>query len=199
MRTEPYSKDITAVRNNADGAVGVASADENWYVAIVRSRAEKIAAEQLRATGIDTYIATQEELHVWKNGRRKNVLRVVIPSIVFVRCTEARRREIVTMPCIQRFMVNRSASSGTLRSPLAIIPPMQMQRLMFMLGHAESPVQFTPTAYRAGDAVRVIRGQLRGLQGQILQDAEGAHILAIGLDLLGGATVHIDPSDVERI
>ena len=86
-------------------------------------------------------VATQEELHVWKNGRRKKIDRVVIPSVVFVKCDESTRRKIVAYPFICRFMVNRSAESGTLNKPVAVIPDQQISRLRFMLGQSEIPRQ----------------------------------------------------------
>lgn len=149
----------------ADGAVGVPTA--NWYVAIVNARHEKAVAQRLLDTGHTAYVATQQELHIWKNGRRKKIDRVVIPSVVFIRCTEQQRRQIVTLPYICRFMVNRTAAPGTHARPVAIVPDDQIQKLRFMLGQTDYPVDFQPVAYRVNDNVRIIRGPLAGLTGQV--------------------------------
>lgn len=188
---------FTARPSGVDGAVGVD--DSKWYVAVVNSRHEKAAAENLNSFGYDCYVATQQELRIWKNGRRKMVDRVVIPSVVFVRCTEKIRREIVTLPFINRFMVNRTAETGTLNKPAAVIPDVQIRRLQFMLGQSEEPVQFEPTLYRVNDTVRVIRGHLKGLEGEIKLNSDGTHVLTIGIAMLGGATIKINPLDVEKI
>lgn len=190
-------KVVAAVPSGVDGAVGVPEA--KWFVAIVNSRHEKSVAEKLQTTGLETYVATQKEMRVWANGRRKIVDRVVIPSMVFVKCTEQERRKIVNLPYVNRFLVNRSADSGGLNKPVAVIGDTEIQRLKFMLGQTDTPVEFAPTEFRIHDTVRVIRGSLRGLEGEIRDNSDGTHTLVVSLALLGGATVHIDPKDVEKI
>ncbi|MDE6416824.1 MAG: UpxY family transcription antiterminator [Duncaniella sp.] len=188
---------VAAVPAGVDDAVGVA--EGSWYVAVVNARHEKKVAESLAAHGVESYVATQRELRVWANGRRRAVDRVVIPAVVFVKCSEERRREIVALPGISRFMVNRSTGRNAGNRPVATIPERQMQTLKFMLGQSEIPVDFTPAVFRLHDTVRVIRGHLKGLEGTIVVNPDGSHSLAVSLDLLGGATVKIDPRDVERL
>ncbi len=190
-------KEAAAVPLGVDGAVGVGS--PKWFVAIVNSRHEKKVAQYLEEAGVETYVALQKELRVWKNGRRKLIDRVVIPSVVFIRCNETRRRELVELPYINRFMVNRAVVTDSGRRPVATIPAHQLSVLRFMLGQEDHPVRFEPTAFKVTDNVRVIRGKLRGLEGRIMSMDDGTHILTVGLDLLGGASVRIDPTDVERI
>lgn len=188
---------VAAEPKGVDGAVGVAEA--KWFVALVNSRHEKSVAEKLGQRGVDCYVATQREMRVWQNGRRKMIDRVVIPSVVFIRCTEKERREIVALPYVNRFMVNRTTDSGTLNRPAAIIPALQMRRLQFMLGQSETPVNFEPTIFKVNDNVRVIRGHLRGLEGEIMKNSDGTNCLIVGLSILGGATIIINPRDVEKI
>lgn len=198
MNEDRYSrKGVAAEPSGVDGAVGVPEA--KWFVAIVNSRHEKSVAEKLQTAGIETYVATQKEMRVWANCRRKIVDRVVISSMVFVRCTEQQRRQIVNLPYINRFLVNRSADSGGLNKPVAVIGDAEIAKLKFMLGQSDTPVEFTPTEYRINDTVRVIRGNLRGLCGEIRANSDGTHSLIVSLSLLGGATVHIRPLDVEKI
>lgn len=188
---------LAAVSAGVDGAVGVS--DLKWYVAIVNSRHEKTVADRLQNINIESYVAIQKEMHVWKNGKRKLIDRVVIPSIVFVRCSEHVRREIVNLPFVNRFMVNRSADTGGLNKPVAIISNAEIEKLKFMLGQSETPVDFIPTVFRVDDNVRVIRGNLRGLEGEIRKNSDGTHTLVVSFSILGGATVHINPQDVEKI
>ena len=191
--------DVASINAGADGAVGIPVENRHWYVAVVNSRHEKSVAEKLTLFGYDTLVATQKEMHVWANGRRKLIDRVVIPSIVFVRCTDKERRAIVALPYINRFMVNRTADSGTLNKPVVTIPDAQIRRLQFMLGQSETPVNFTPAVFKMNDNVRVIRGHLQGLEGVISRNPDGTHTLTVSLSLLGGATVRISPHDVEKV
>lgn len=188
---------IAAMPKGVDGAVGVAEA--KWFVAIVNPRHEKSVADKLREINIKSFAATQKEARVWANGKRKIIDRVVIPSMVFIRCTEARRREIVKLPYILRFLVNRASDSKNLCRPVAVIPACEIDKLMFMLGQSETPVNFSPQIYKVKDNVRVIRGPFRNLIGEITENSDGTHILSVGLSMLGGATVKIDPHDVEPI
>lgn len=68
-----------------------------------------------------------------------------------------------------------------------------------MLGHSETPVEFIPRVFHVNDDVRVIRGNLRGLEGKIRENSDGTHTLVVSLSLLGGAIVFINPQDVEKL
>lgn len=192
------SHGVAAVPSGVDDAVGVS--DRKWYVAIVGNNREKSVAEKLEALGFESFVASQEELRVWKNGRRKTVDRVLLSAIVFVRCTESeRRRIVVNLPYINRFMTDRAAKSdASLNRPLAVVPDSQMAALRFMLGQSDNPVTFSGD-YVRGQNVRVVRGNLRGLEGEIVSLADGSSQLVIVIDALGCAKVHINPIDVERI
>lgn len=199
LTDKPYpQRENTAVPQGVDGAVGVP--DAKWFVAVVNPRHEKSVADKLQKINVETYVATQQELHQWANGRRRKVDRVVIPSMVFVKCTEQERRRIVTLPYILRFLVNRSAASGNgLNKPVAVIGEAEMEKLKFMLGHSDTPVEFVPTEFRIHDTVRVIRGNLKGLEGEIRANSDGTHTLLVSLSVLGGALLHIHPHDVEKL
>ena len=188
---------VTEVPVGVDGAVGVPGV--KWFAAVVNPRHEKSVAEKLGHEGIETYVASQAETRVWKNGKRKVIDRVLISSVVFVKCTEAERRRIVHRADILRFLVNRSANSGTLNKPVAVIPGEQIEKLKFILGHSDTPVSFEPTLYKAKDQVRVIRGRLTGLEGEIMKESDGHHSLLVRISMLGGAKVTINPLDVEKI
>lgn len=199
LTDKPYpQRENTAVPPGVDGAGGVS--DAKWFVAIVNPRHEKTVADKLQKINLETYVAIQQEVHQWANGRRKKVDRVVIPSMVFVKCSEQERRRIVTLPYILRFLVNRSGSSANgLNKPIAVIGEAEMEKLKFMLGHSDTPVEFVPTEFRIHDTVRVIRGNLAGLEGEIRANSDGTHTLLVSLSVLGGALLHIHPHDVEKL
>lgn len=195
--TEDESNRDAAAPSCVGDAVGVPA--RKWFVAVVNHNSEKVCAERITKAGYECYLPTQEELRVWKNGRRAKVLRVVISSLLFIRCTERERRTIVSLPYIKRFMVDRAAASpNSLRSPVAVIPDQQIETLKFMLGNSDTPVSIV-SEYRKGDRVRVIRGGLRGLEGEVVQTTDGKSQLTVGIDFLGYARVDIDSLDVERI
>lgn len=181
------------VHNATDGAVGVSK----WFVAIVRHNSEKTVAQQLADKGFKSYVAAQSQLRLYPSGRRRKIEKVMIPCHVFVRCTEAERRNIVAFPYINRFLVNRARAKDGLAAPPAVIPEKEMETLRFMLGQAEYPVTFTSTIFREGDKVQVVRGALRGLQGEVL--SPDSPEIIIRLDILGAARVSVPRQDISPV
>ncbi len=188
--------DAAAATLGVGDAVGVPRS--HWFVAIVKNNTEKSVAEKLTDEGVSFYLPTQEELRIWRNGRRKKIERVVIPATIFIHCTEPERREIVKLPYINRFMTNKAGSNpNRVGSPLAIIPDSQIQTLRFMLGNAEGEVTVS-AVYSKGDKVKVVRGGLRGLEGEIIE-SNGKSELMVRIDIFGCARVTINPADVIKI
>lgn len=181
-----------------DDAVGVAKS--YWFVAIVNHNAEKGASEKLAKIGIPHYLPIQTEYRVWKNGRKVKVNRVVIPSTIFVYCTEQQRKEIVRFPFINRFMANKAGKAkGAVNKPIAIIPDKQIELLKFMLGQSDTHVKITEKPIKTGDRVRIIRGRLVGLEGEILDLNKDRSELIVTLDFFGCAKLEIETVNVEII
>lgn len=186
------------------GPSGVGSAEgvgkSNWYVAIVKNNTEKSVSEKLAKLGYECYVPLQNEIKVWKNGRKSSVVRVVIPTLVFVKCTESARKEIVRYPYIHRFMTDKAAKSvSNGNSTLAIIPDIQIKKLMFMVGNSDTPVLFSAIAYKKGDWVRVIRGKLAGLEGEVKAIDDKHSEVIVNLDFLGNARLTIETINIEPI
>ena len=194
---KPITNDTTA--QGAGGAVGVPN--RCWYVAFVGPNAEKQCRDRLLRLGYKAYAATQEEVHHWKNGKSKKVEVVVVTQLLFIHCTEAERKEIVTLPYIRSFLVNKAAKPNQFGvRPVTTIPDRQMQMLQFMLYNAESPVQFTSSPVVVGDSIRIIRGEMKGLEGEVVElKGSEERYLGIRLSMLGCALLHISLSDVEKI
>ena len=83
------------------------------------------------------------------------------------------------------------------RHPLAVIPDSQMQQLRFMLFNAEDSVSFVSDHLRLGDHIRVARGSLKGLEGNVVRYKDGASYLVAQIESLGYAMVKIAIEDIE--
>jgi len=189
---------ISTAGYDVDDAVGVP--DSHWFVAIVNHNAEKGVAEKLTKLKITNYLPVQTEFKVWKNGRKAKVERVVIPSTIFVKCTEQERREIVKLPYINRFMTNRAGTStAESHKPLAIIRDSQIETLKFMLNQSDIPVEIVGNSFKAGDKVRIIRGNLLGLEGVVLDMKNAKSELLVSLNVFGCARLIIDTVNLVRI
>lgn len=198
MSARNETNSVVTVPSGVGSAVGVAKS--NWFVAVVKNNTEKAVLERMLKLGYECYVPIQKEIRIWRNGKRAIVDRVVIPSLVFIHCTEAVRRDVVSLPYIIRFLTNRAGSSPEgLNKPLAIIPDSQIRTLQFMVGNSDTPVTFTPCIYRQGDKIRVIRGNLKGLEGEVQVVDDRHSELSVVIGLLGSAKLTIDTVDVELI
>lgn len=174
----------------ADDAVGL----PHWYVAYVGTRAEKAVRDRLISLGYEAYAATQWEVHVWRNGRKKKIERPVITQYVFIRLTEQQRAVVVTMPEIHYFLVNKAGTPNEYGRHLpAVIPDSQMQMLRRMLGQSDSAVRFATSGFAVGDAVRVMVGG-GDLEGRIVRiPGDHARYIGVRIDQLGCAYMEVSP------
>ena len=197
MSANEVDKNIVSTATDVvDDAVGVPKS--YWFVAIVNHNSEKQSSEKLTKIGVINYLPTQSELRVWKNGRKSKVDRIVIPSTIFIKCTEQRRKEIVNLPYIFRFMTNKAGSvKDSTNKPLAIITDNETERLKFMLGQSDIPVEITEKPFKTGDKVRVVRGSLAGLEGEVMDLKNTKSELVVSLDFFGCAKLSIDTINLE--
>lgn len=179
-------------------AVGVNT--RRWFVAVVKNNTEKVVEERLSRLGFDTYVAKQTVFKIWKNGKKARVDKVLLPSLVFIKCSEQERKELVALPYINRFMTNKAGNVGGSGSkPLAVIPQQQIDLLKFMLGQSDIPVTLIEAPFKVHDRVVVLRGSLRGLEGEVLETIEGRSELIVRVDILGCARMVIDSTEIELI
>lgn len=192
------SHEVSTATDVVDDAVGVAKS--YWFVAIVNHNSEKQSSEKLSKMGIGNYLPTQIEIRMWRNGRKSKVDKIVIPSTIFIHCTEQTRKEIVNLPFIFRFMTNKAGSiNGSSNKPLAVIPDAEIERLKFMLGQSDIPVEITERPFKTGDKVRVIRGDLAGLEGEVMDLKHAKSELVVGLNFFGCAKLSIETVNLEII
>jgi transcription antitermination factor NusG len=174
----------------ADDAEGI----PRWYVAYVGTRAEKAVRDRLISLGYEAYAATQWEIRVWRNGRKKKIERPVITQYVFIRLTERQRAVVVAMPEIHYFLVNKAGATNEYGRHLpAVIPDAQMRMLQRMLGQSESAVRFATSGFAVGDTVRVL-GWGDNLEGHVVRiPGDHAKYVGIRIDQLGCAYMEISP------
>lgn len=185
--------------SKACDAVGVSSA-RRWYVAVVNNNTERVCGERLARSGYETYVPVSVEDVVTADGGVKSVERIVIPAVVFVRCTEMeRRRRVVAMPFVKRFMTDRASQPRRGTRPVAVVSDTEIQTLRFLLYNSDSPVSIVPRSIRRGDLVRVVRGKLRGIVGRVVRHSDGTSFLLVQLDVLGCARMQIRHEDLELV
>lgn len=68
-----------------------------------------------------------------------------------------------------------------------------------MLGQSDVPVTITDRPYKVGDKVRVIRGSLKGLEGEVFSTDSDKSDVMVALEFFGCAKLHIDTINLEII
>ena len=140
--------------------------------------------------GIECYLPVQSEIRQWSD-RRKRVDRLVIPMMIFVHVTPQERPLPLSLQAVSRYMVLRGESTP------AVIPDEQMDRFRFMLDYSPEAVEMCSAPLAPGDAVKVIKGPLAGLEGELIT-VNGKSKVAVRLDMLGCAHVDVLIGFVEK-
>ena len=164
-----------------------------WVAILVHTNCEHRVAERLAELSVECYVPVQEEVHRWSD-RIKRVQRVVIPSVVFAKVGLSRINDLKRLSFVRGLLTNPGESKP------AVIPDVQIERLRFMLGQTDVPVELgcDVRQFSVGCSVRVVRGLFRGLEGTVLYADEGVHV-GVLLEGLGYAHMEINESDIEEI
>ena len=175
-----------------DGTTDREAHPKRWIAALVQSCTERRVGDRLDKMEVENYIPTQTEIHQWSD-RKKKIERIVIPMIVFIHTDEMTERRLRMQTYIRKIL----SYPGQWKA--AVIPDSQINRLKFMLRHAETSVELLEQSLQVGETVRVVRGPLKGLEGEICMAKDDKPMVAIRIDCLGYACVNIEKSDVEII
>lgn len=165
---------------------------KKWFAIYSRPRSEKKIASLLANKGIEYYLPIQKQRRKWSD-RYKNVDTVVIPMIIFAQYGDFDLNEIARNPNVIRLI-----SSPGSKSP-AIINNAEIERIKFILGQSDIPIEFDSNIFKVEDDVRVIRGKLIGLTGKVIEISEELSELIVYLPLLGGAKLRIEKINLEVI
>ena len=161
-----------------------------WLVAYVQSCLEKKTAQRLSALGIEHYLPVQTELHQWSD-RLKRIDRLILPMMIFVHVSPREQSLPLTLQAVSRYMTLRGKGCP------AVIPDDQMSRFRFMLDYSAEAIEICNTPLAPGDAIKVIKGPLTGLEGELITIG-GKSKVAVRLDMLGCAHVDMPVGFVEK-
>lgn len=160
-----------------------------WVATLVQVRSEKAVGKKLDGLKIENYVPTQKEIHQWSD-RKKKVERVIIPLVVFVHADKATIKRLITYTFIHKVL----SYPGT--NIPALIPDIQIETLKFMLKQSEALVEMRHTVFKTGDYVRVVRGPLKDLEGELCRVESDKSAVAVQIEGLGFACDNIDRSDL---
>ena len=166
--------------------------ERHWYAFYVRMHHEKKTAEKLEMLHVEHFLPIQEVVRQWSD-RKKKIKQVVIPMLIFI-CTDEKGR----IELLQNF----PSLTGCLIDPAtrrpAIIRDKEMEQFKFMLDYSEETVRFQNEPLAPGEQVEVIKGSLKGLQGELVEIGGHSQVM-IRIDHLGYAIVEMPVGYVKKV
>lgn len=189
---EPQGSSSQIGVSSANGTDDREARSKFWIAVYTRPRSEKKVANELVKSNIESYVPIQTIIKQWSD-RKKKVDCVVIPMVVFAKVDDENVLDVKKHPLVIKVLTLPGKKEA------ARIPEKQISQLKFMLKECDEPIVFEQTGFKQLDKVRVIRGNLSGLEGEVVRTNDGQTKLVVSIDILGGATVTINPLDLEVI
>lgn len=169
-----------------------AKKETHWYAFYVRMHHEKETAEKLEMLKVVHFLPIQEVIRQWSD-RKKKIKQVVIPMLIFICTDEKGRIELLqNLPSLTGCLIDPAT-----RRP-AIIRNEEMEKFKFMLDFSDETIRFQSEPLAPGEKVEVIKGSLKGLQGELVELEDHSQVM-IRIEHLGYATVEIPVGYVKKL
>lgn len=169
-----------------------AKKETHWYAFYVRMHHEKKTTEKLEMLKVVHFLPIQEVIRQWSD-RKKKIKQVVIPMLIFICTDEKGRIELLqNLPSLTGCLIDPAT-----RRP-AIIRNEEMEKFKFMLDFSDETIRFQSEPLAPGEKVEVIKGSLKGLQGELVELEDHSQVM-IRIEHLGYATVEIPVGYVKKL
>ncbi len=162
-----------------------------WHAAFTASRAEKKVRDRLVEQGVECFLPVQTVVRQW-TYRKARVVVPVIAGLVFVRVSRQEQVKVLQTKGVVAFLRLKGESGA------AVIPDKQMENFRFLLDFSEEAVEMTNENIKAGDLITVVKGPLRGMEGELIR-RKGVTKVLVRIEMLGCAMVNIPASFVEKL
>lgn len=159
-----------------------------WYAVYTSSRAEKKVKERLEQVGIENYLPLKTEIRIW-SSRKKKILVPLIPGYIFVHICPEQVLDVLNTSGVISFLKENSKAVS--------IPELQIRQLRLMVESAVD-IEFTTEKINVGDKIRINRGELNDLYGELIE-IRGKYRIVVRLDHFGCALTTVPVSFVEKI
>lgn len=163
--------------------------DLQWYALKTRAKCEKLVGKLLERQKFTFYLPIQRLFRYYKRKVRKVEL-PLIPNYVFVQIRKNDYVHILQMPYVVNFVRTQQE--------MMAIPQAEIDLLKKICDEPDLVVTVSQGPLVPGDQVEIVRGNLTGLKG-VLMEKEGKHSFQVALDYLGHVlNMSIDSSLIIR-
>ena len=164
----------------------------NWYVAHTRVNQELWIKKKLDELGIENFLPQEEQVRETPLGRK--TIRVLLIHGIFIHTDKATSFSLMNDHGLNIVYLKDIEGRHSL-----IVPDKQMHDFMFLLDFSPSGIEVLNKNLKRGDRVRVIKGPLQGLEGELVR-LMGHKRVVIRLEgVVSIATSYIPGSFLERI
>lgn len=148
---------------------------ERWFAVHTRSKSEKAVQRALEKKGIRAWVPLQKMVRQWGRVVR-TVERPLINCYVFVKITKEAYLPVLETEHVAGFI--------RFNQNLIAIPEEEIEVLRRITLENDVEVQAVAGYFGEGDAVKIAKGNLTGLQGRVAK-IEGKHRLVVELTHIG--------------
>lgn len=167
----------------------VAKNKRQWFAVYTAPRAEKKVRERFIESGIEHYLPVQIVTRKW-HDRLKKIEQPVLTGYIFVHILPEEAKKVLMTYGAIAFVREKA-------HPVPI-PDDQIERLRFMVDLSDDDVEFCVSDFPPGTPVRITRGDLVGLIGELVE-VKGKFKVVVRLEGLGCALTTVSASFVEKL
>ena len=165
----------------------------NWYAAYTRVNQELLVKKRLDKLGIENYLPQEEQIRETSVGRKK-IRIILIHGMIFIRTDKA-----TSFSLLNDYNLNIIYLKDRENRRSLIIPDKQMQDFMFLLDFSTDGVEVLNKDLKRGDRVKVIKGPLQGLEGELVRLKGHKRVIVRLEGVVSIATSFIPGSFLEKI
>lgn len=165
-----------------------------WFAMRTAPMQEVAMRDKLLAADVEAFVPVKEEVKLVQN-KRKKVLKALIPRMLFLRTNPSLVFDLVKRDFSQlSFVIDKTSSS-----PM-IVPDKQMNDFKTFIEFFNGSFMLFDQNIKVGDKVRVIGGELKGLEGELIR-IRGHKRLVVRLEglVVLAAEAYIPRQFIERI
>ena len=160
----------------------------NWYAVFTAARAEKRVKERLEQAGIENYLPVRAVEFV-RDGQKRRLEIPVITGCIFVRVSEANLPSVLSIWGVIALLQEKQVP--------VVISDEQLDSLRILNERAEM-IEVVNGKIPVGSGVRVIRGELTGVQGELVEVA-GGHRIMVHVPCLIGVCANVSLDCVKAL
>jgi len=186
---------------------------KKWYLFRASYGREDLAADYLINAGIYAYVPKREET-VLVDGRRKHLLKSMLPNLVFAYLTDADARRHVQGPAaddadyatsakmsaILSYYYNHCQSDTFGKNPPLTITCSQMENFIRLtMTHDENVMELHGNyTFKTDDEVTVIGGKFKGVKGRVIRANRQQRVLVELSGFMSFATAYVPSAFLSR-